>query len=234
MSDILRNQLYLVRHGENPANINKVFSSRIVDQSLNKKGLLQARQTAAYFSQLGISPEGWARSSVYSSPLKRATETAEIIAAELGLQVIMVENFREIDVGDLEGSPATPADWSFYREVADDWYDGNNENSFPGGESYNDLWARIRTGLLWITKDINGQHIIVVGHGGIMTTTLKDLCPDIDVGWLRNALWDNCAVTEVDLIRQGDQIHGRLVEWNHHGHLSGEAAELVPGVPRDG
>ncbi|MGB3717896.1 MAG: histidine phosphatase family protein [Candidatus Promineifilaceae bacterium] len=233
MNDFLTKHLYLVRHGENPANISKVFSSRIVDQSLTAKGILQARQTATYFEELGISQDRWVRHSVFSSPLKRAAETAAIIADRLGLGVIVMENFREIDVGSLEDSPATAADWSFYQQVVNDWYDGVNESTFPGGENYRDLWTRLETGLLEITKEAEGQDIIVVGHGGIMTTTLKDLCPELDINWLRNSLWDNCAVAKIELNRQGDRLQGRLVSWNAHDHLTDEAAELIPGVPQD-
>jgi broad specificity phosphatase PhoE len=233
MNDFKIKQLYLVRHGENPANISKVFSSRLVDQPLTAKGALQARQTAAYFDGLGISRDSWVRHSVFSSPLRRATETAEIIAGKLGLGVVVMENFREIEVGSLEESQATAADWSFYRQVANDWYDGRNESTFPEGENYDDLWTRIEAGLLEITENAEGQNIIVVGHGGIMTTTLKDLCPDLDVNWLRNALWDNCGVSEIELNRQGDGLHGRLINWNSHAHLTGEAADLIPGVPQE-
>ncbi len=133
MNYILIKHLYLVRHGENPANISKVFSSRIVDQSLTAKGILQARQTATYIKELGISRDRWVRHSVFSSPLRRAAETAEIIADQLGLGVVVMENFREIDVGSLEESPATAADWSFYQQIVNDWYDGINESTFPEG-----------------------------------------------------------------------------------------------------
>jgi broad specificity phosphatase PhoE len=63
------NRLYLVRHGENRANLTKEFSSRLVDYPLTAKGVLQAQQTADYFQQRagagGID-------AVYSSPLKRS------------------------------------------------------------------------------------------------------------------------------------------------------------------
>ena len=77
------NRLYLVRHGENPANLTKEFSYRRVDYGLTPKGVLQARQTAEFF-------KGKAVHAVYSSPLKRAAETAGIIAAELELRVEII------------------------------------------------------------------------------------------------------------------------------------------------
>ncbi len=233
MNPIQNNRLYLVRHGENPANISKVFSSRIVDQSLTEKGVLQAQQTAAFFEGLDTGNDGWVNRSVYSSPLKRACETASIIADRLNLEVCLMEAFREIGVGTLEETPATKADWLFHQQVMDDWFDGISESGFPGGEDYNDLWSRIKTGLLTITQDQSNLSILIVGHGGIMSATLKDLCPEVDVSWLRTTAWDNCAITKIDLQRECDELFGELVRWNEHGHLSGEAAELVPGVPKD-
>jgi broad specificity phosphatase PhoE len=232
MNPTLNNRLYLVRHGENPANISKVFSSRIVDQSLTSKGVLQAQQTAARFKQLDISKEKWAR-TVYSSPLRRAIETAEIIAKSLDVEVRVMEEFREIGVGILEERQATKSDWVFHEQVMGDWFEGKSETGFPGGENYLDLWTRMRTGLLEITLGLSDKNIIVVGHGGIMSVTMKDLCPEVEASFLQTFKWDNCAITEVDLQRTGDRIYGRLVKWNDHSHLEGEAAELVPGVPTD-
>ena len=79
--------LFVVRHGENPANVNREFSYKLVDYSLNEKGIQQAEETAVYFLDKGIH-------EIYSSPLRRALETAEIIAAPLGLPVTVMEEFR--------------------------------------------------------------------------------------------------------------------------------------------
>jgi len=220
------NRLYLLRHGENPANINKEFSSRKVDHSLTEKGILQAKQTADYFTDQGLD-------AVYSSPLKRAAQTAGIIAGRLGLEVTVLETFREIDVGSLEGRPATPADWALHARIMNDWFDGKHDVAFPDGENYNDMWARMNDGLLAATAGRSDQGILVVGHGGIMTITLKDLCLDLDVDWLRTTLWDNCAFARVDLTRQDGCLRGQLSSWNNHQHLHGEAADLVPGVPKE-
>jgi broad specificity phosphatase PhoE len=221
------NHLYLLRHGENPANISKEFSSRKIDYPLTEKGVLQAQQTADYFADKELQ-------AVFSSPLKRAAQTAGIIAEPLGLEVVLMEAFREIGVGSLEGRPATTADWALHERIMNDWFDGQNEAAFPDGENYADLWARMRTGLSAATAGRSGQQILVVGHGGILTVTLKDLCPDLDIAWLRTTHWDNCAFAEIDLAcDQDDQLKGRLLSWNNHDHLHGAAAELVAGVPRE-
>jgi len=69
--------LYVVRHGENPANLNREFSYKLIDYSLTEKGVRQAEETASFFREKGID-------AIYSSPLKRARETAQIIAAPIG------------------------------------------------------------------------------------------------------------------------------------------------------
>ncbi|MFN2190188.1 MAG: histidine phosphatase family protein, partial [Candidatus Promineifilaceae bacterium] len=195
-----------------------------------EKGILQAKQTAAWFKSLRLRDEQWA-SAVYSSPMKRAVETAEILASALNRDVQLMENFREIDVGELEKRKASQADWVFHEKVMDDWYRGRSETRFPGGENYSDLWTRMREGYLSVTDGISNKHVIVVSHGGIMSITMKDLCPDEDPNLFQNSKWDNCAVTQVDVVRRRDRIHGTLVKWNAYDHLSGHAAELIPGVP---
>ena len=61
----MTNRLYLLRHGENPANLSKVFSNRHVDHPLTEKGILQAQQTADYFV-------GQELQAICTSPLKRS------------------------------------------------------------------------------------------------------------------------------------------------------------------
>ena len=222
-----KNHLYLLRHGENLANITKEFSSRLVDHPLTEKGVLQAQQTAAFFSRQHIQ-------AVYSSPLKRAAQTATIIADRFGLKVELMEAFREIEVGALEGRPATAADWALHSRIVNDWYNGRHQVAFPAGENYEELWTRVKQGFLAATAGRSDEQILVVGHGGIQTVMLKDLCPALDVAWLRTTHWDNCAFAEIDLTHgPNDQLEGSLLSWNNHAHLQGRAADLVPGVPQD-
>ena len=73
--------LFLVRHGENVANITKEFSHRLVDYDLTDKGRLQASQTADYFRSLS---KNVSIDAMYSSPLKRAMQTADIVSEVWG------------------------------------------------------------------------------------------------------------------------------------------------------
>jgi broad specificity phosphatase PhoE len=219
------NRLYLTRHGENWANLTKEFSCRHVDYSLTAKGLLQARQTAEFFRDKEIQ-------GIFTSPLRRAVETVEIIAETLGLQAVVVEDFREVNVGDLELEPVSAEGWAFYGSVIDGWYSGNHDITFPGGEDYASLWNRMRSGVERVVAGRAGQNLVAVGHGGIFSFTLKDLCPSVDVVWLRSAVNHNCSITEVLVEQRDGRLAAELVTWASFSHLHGDAADLEPGTPR--
>lgn len=217
-------RLYLVRHGENPANLTKEFSYRKVDYPLTKKGQLQARQTGYFFLNKNID-------AIYSSPLKRAVESAEIIAEILNLPFIIDENFREVNVGQLEELPVNPDNWKLHNEIIKSWIDGDQERSFPGGENHRSLSQRMQTGLGSVLKGRVDQNVIIVGHGALFTLTLKDICPDVDTAFLISAENHNCSISEVYIMNFEGHWHGKLIQWAFTGHLTGDAAKLVSGIP---
>jgi len=217
------NRLYLVRHAENPANLTKEFSHKLVDYPLTPKGVLQAQQTAEYFADRNIH-------EIYTSPLLRAQQTAEIISAHLKLKVVTLENFREINVGWLEGQPPTAEIWAFHNQILADWLDGKPDTTFPGGENYSTLWNRMRAGFEQVVRHKHNQNIIIVGHGGIFTCTLKDLCPAVDITQLLGQSYHNCAISEIVVSFEHRQLQGRLIAWAAYTHLHGPAADLVSGI----
>jgi probable phosphoglycerate mutase len=219
------NTLYLVRHGENRANITKEFSHTKVDYPLTEKGVLQAQQTAEYFRDRHID-------EVYSSPLKRALQTAETIAATKRLPVNILEGLREVNSGNLEDTPPTEENWRIYLETVQGWHEGRPEIALPGGENYFMLTERIRQAFSEIVGDKDGRHIVVAGHGGIFTAAIGLLCKNVEADELRSVHYNNCAISQIELERApGGELQGVLVGWAYCEHLSGEAAELVSPIP---
>lgn len=217
------NRVYLVRHGENPANLTAEFSCRKIDYALTPKGVLQAQQTAAYF-------KGMAIHEIYSSPLIRARQTAAILAEALDLQVTVIEDFREVNVGDFEDRPPTQATWDEHNAIIRGWFNGKPEVSFPNGEDYHGLWRRFHTGLAHAVANKENHNIIIVGHGGMFSFTLKDLCPEADLAQLVRKGNPNSSISEIQVNYSGSRAVGKLVRWGSVAHLSGFAAELVSGV----
>jgi broad specificity phosphatase PhoE len=218
------NTIYLVRHGENKANITKEFSYKKVDYPLTAKGIIQAQQTAEYFKDKDIH-------EIYSSPLRRAMETAEIIASAIGLKVVVMENFREVNVGALEGQPPDAANWAIHNRVIADWYSNHRlETTFPDGENYIQVLSRMRDGVQRIVRNKSGKNIVIVAHGGIITATMRDICQNGDnIGELLRQENHNCSITEVELAGINERLEGVLKSWASHSHLHGPAAELVTG-----
>jgi probable phosphoglycerate mutase len=216
------NRLYWVRHGESEVNLTREFSCRLVDPPLTTKGVLQAQQTAEYLAGREIAV-------IYSSPLKRAVETARGIGDRIGLPVAPLEFFREIDVGELERRPPTPENWAIFLGIVDAWKHGNYHVAFPGGEDYITMLGRMKAGFNYLVATHPNQPVLVVGHGGSFSATIQSWCTDAAKADGKPV--DNCSITEIEMERAGDEVRGILVQWASIRHLQGQAAQVVSGLP---
>jgi broad specificity phosphatase PhoE len=88
--------IYLVRHAENRANVERLMSHRVIDYSLTELGKEQADALGRWFLDRALA-------RVYASPLRRARETAEYIARATGAPIVEAEPLRELHVGVLDG-----------------------------------------------------------------------------------------------------------------------------------
>lgn len=218
------NRIYFVRHGEGVDNVERKFSCRKTDRPLTERGRLQARETGEYLAGKRID-------GIYCSTMKRAHETARIIAERLGMEPNVLEEFRELNIGDLDGRDFSAEGWQTYHRVVGEWFAGKKRSTFPGGEDYLTAWERTRHGLEQMLAGRASQTLVLVGHSGIFTATLRELCPDLDVDWLKNAEYYNCAVTGLEVESVGGKWQGRLLDWANYSHLSEDALTRVPGIP---
>ena len=218
------NRIYFVRHGEGQDNTARQFSYKRVDRPLTERGWLQARQTADYLAGKRID-------EIFCSPMKRAHETAQIIAQRLGRELTILEELREVNVGDLDGLGFSDETWSIYHDITHDWYAGNANVSYPGGEDYVTLWARMRRGLKKVVEDRSNCNFVIVGHGGIFTATLKEFCPGLEISWLQNVEYYNCAITELEVEIVNGELEGRIVDWANYHHMHGEALTKASAIP---
>lgn len=186
--------VYWVRHGENPANVSGQFSNRRVDLDLTGRGVVQATQAAEF---LAAQPMG--TGPVFSSPLRRALQTAEIIAARLGRPVEVLEDLREVDLGDLEGrSDAAAVDQ--YWDVLASWRAGDRSRSFPGGENHLQMAARIEAALERVTSASAGQPGVVAAHAGLLRAGFTHL---LDDPFPMKIVIPNCSVSRLERSGQG-------------------------------
>jgi 2,3-bisphosphoglycerate-dependent phosphoglycerate mutase len=167
--------LYFVRHGESVANTTRTFSNRGFQHPLTPAGVAQAHALAEKLATRGIS-------RVYSSPLQRAVETAEILSQALGAGVTITKALREWDVGVLEGT-SHQTGWDMHRQVQEDWFVHKKlDKRIPEGESFIDIQARFVPfidGLLRAEQN-SDTGVVLVGHGGLYHAMLPVILNNID------------------------------------------------------
>ncbi|MFL5248095.1 MAG: histidine phosphatase family protein [Myxococcales bacterium] len=150
-----RSVFHLVRHGESVGNVDP-NARRSDDPALTDRGRQQAAAAARAVASLGVD-------AVLTSPLRRARETAQVIADAAGLAVEPVEGFAEVDMGVL-AEPRTPEDREEREAIFDGWLSGNRARAFPGGEDFPAVMRRVEAGLRVIGAAHPGGRIALVTH----------------------------------------------------------------------
>jgi probable phosphoglycerate mutase len=181
-------RLYFVRHGESTANLRREFSNSGWKHPLTDEGVEQARATVR--GLVGVTVE-----RVYSSPVMRAVQTAQILAEGLQAPLETTEALREWSVGLYEGT-ADPAGWALHRQVQDDWFVHQDLDSrMPGGESFVDIRERFVPFVETLVQ--NGgdadRNIVLVGHGGLYIAMLPVLFTNVDWAFARQQGFPNTA-----------------------------------------
>jgi probable phosphoglycerate mutase len=211
---------YLVRHGESVSNrAGRVQGQE--DVELSDLGHAQALQVAAWSRTVRDSlHDGTVTiAEVWSSPLRRARDTAVAIAAALGLPVMVEEGLCELHAGIFQGHLWADLETEFPEEVAQ-WRSGDVHYVIPGGESRAQLAARGRATLEMLAgRDTPGM--IVVAHGGVLTAALGSmlgrehplLAAAAERPFTKLPALANCSVTKLEWPGP------RLVAFNETGHL---------------
>jgi probable phosphoglycerate mutase len=160
---------HLLRHGQTEHTPERRFSGRN-DLPLSLTGRAEAEAAAARAAELGIEV-------VIASPLLRTRQTAEIVAASLGLPVTFDEDLVELDFGDLEGLTFDEA--VARHPLAARRFGSDVTVRAPGGESVADVSARVSRARRRILSEHAGRTVLVVSH---VTPIKLLLAAGMDVG----------------------------------------------------
>ena len=126
-------EIILARHGETEWNVEEIFRGRI-DIELNETGMKQAGLLAEYLSHLKLE-------AIYSSPLKRALKTAEMIAGYHKLGVEIAPGLIDFNYGEWQSLPHQEVK-DKYKELYAKWINSPDQVRIPGGESLDDVRER--------------------------------------------------------------------------------------------
>jgi alpha-ribazole phosphatase len=159
-------KLFLIRHGETQNNVELKYQGNS-NQGLTEKGILQAESIAKYLQKENFE-------AIYSSALRRAFQTAEIIGSHHSLLPNTNKGLNEIDFGGWEGLTYNEIE-SQYPGVFEKWVSGADGTEIPGGEARTDFHRRISSAVSSITKSHPNGQIAIVTHGGPIKSILCNI-----------------------------------------------------------
>jgi broad specificity phosphatase PhoE len=197
-------RIILVRHGETLWNREHRCQGK-TDTDLTLLGLKQAEELAQRLGQEQLA-------AVYSSPLKRARQTAQLIAQLHRLPVEIRAGLREMDQGGLEGKTFVELREE-YGEFMERWREDPAGVRLPGGESLDELQQRAWAEIERIRQEHPQGQVVVVGHQmAIITIICRFL--DISLTHFRRLRQDLASLSILEYGERGPALV-RLNETNH-------------------
>lgn len=203
----IKKKILLVRHGTTAYNETDRLQGRI-DNPLNDKGRGEVERLAARLKNEPFD-------AVFSSPLKRALETAAIINRGHDRPLTVVSEFSEIDLGDWEGLVYSMVREKF-PEIHQRWI-SDADFPVPGGESFSAVCARTRTGLEKVLQ--NGQqNILITGHASVNRAILGNLL-QFAPAQARLFKTGNAALSRLLVMENSQGRWAQVDFWNSTSHL---------------
>lgn len=161
-------RLILIRHGETDWNVQKRYQGK-TDIPLNENGRKQARQLASFLQDRPIS-------AIYSSPLQRAKQTAEILKGKHPHPIIEFDHLMETGYGQFEGFTFDEVREKFADHLAIaeklDHHERLKFRFVEGHESLEETALRASSCLQNIAMRHLGEEVIIVTHGGVIRSLI--------------------------------------------------------------
>jgi len=177
-------EIILARHGETKWNVQEIFRGRI-DIALNETGIKQAELLAEYLCHLKIE-------AIYSSPLKRALKTAEVIASHHKLDIEIAPGLIDLDFGKWQGLPHQEVK-DKYKELYAEWISHPDQVKIPAGESLNDVRKRA----IGVVNEVTVKHqgtVVLLSHRVVNKVLICALL-GLDNSHFWNIRQDTCGIT---------------------------------------
>lgn len=157
-------KISLVRHGETDSNTKHRLMGQRIDESLNEKGIKQAEAMATNLAEQKYD-------FVFSSPQKRAVETAKLIVNNRNIPVVIKEELKERDFGSLSGKTWEEIDLETGAKAGGTAEkDFNQEYDYRpyGGESAADVKERFSKFIRELKENYMNKEVLIIAHGGIL------------------------------------------------------------------
>ena len=208
MAEQKTTRIYMVRHGATQSSAEDRFSGS-VDIEISEEGKFQAERLAERLADDSIS-------AAYCSPLTRAMQTGEIIAAPHNLSLIQEDGLREIHHGRWEGMRRAEVESQFPDEYAA-WEEDPFTFAPQGGEAGVNVIARALPVIREIVVEHRGQNVLVVSHKATLRLLISSLL-GFDARGYRDRLDQSPACLNV--LDFKDPVRARLMLFNDVSHYA--------------
>ncbi|NLC66807.1 MAG: histidine phosphatase family protein [Clostridium sp.] len=200
-------RLYITRHGETKWNREKRFQGW-KNSPLTEKGVLDGKKLNEIVKEKKID-------KIYTSPLKRAYETATYAKGDKDIDLIVLDELREINMGSWEGRTIKDIKKVESENYYNYWNDPFKfiENS---GESFKSFLDRAESALDIITNNSKkDENILVVTHGVTLKAIISKITREDFLDYWRKPVLKQCSISEIEIkdnkaheiIRYGDVSH---------------------------
>jgi broad specificity phosphatase PhoE len=192
-------ELILIRHGETGWNVEKIYRGR-TDVNLDEVGIKQAQLLGKYLSN-------WELEAIYSSPLKRALDTANFVARYQKIGVQVTDGLIDFDYGEWQSLPEQEAK-SLYPTLHNEWHNNPHKVKMPGGESLEDVRERA----IGVVNDALSKYqgcVVLVSHR-VVNKVLICFLLGLDNSYFWNIKQDVGGITIFDY------VGGRFVLTRHN------------------
>jgi phosphoserine phosphatase len=183
--------LYFVRHGETDYNRRGVIQGRKVNSDLNALGREQAEALGQRFRDTYLDV-------IYSSPLKRALDTAQTVRMHHPeTELHLLEDLEEMSWGRYEGEEPGEVLDRFLATLFDRWSTGDFAYRVEEGESILDVQERALRALDYIVSREAGKSVLVVTHGRFIRVLLSSVLGEYGLDRMQDIKHSNTAVNHV-------------------------------------
>ena len=165
--------IIFLRHGQAINNTERILAGRTPGVPLTEKGLDQAKKAAKFLEDMNIS-------AIYSSPIERAKNTAEIVGEHNSVDVKIDERLIELDMGKFTGMPYEQI-FSSHGNVFMKFYRGELEIAHNGVETFADVKKRVLGIVDHVIDNHPNENVVLVTHMDpikAMLSTVVSLSPE--------------------------------------------------------
>jgi len=192
-------EIILVRHGETVWNVSETYRGR-ADVALDEVGIKQAELLGKYLSD-------WKLEAIYSSPLRRARDTANAIAHHQNVKVQVASGLIDFDYGSWQGLSEAEVR-RLYPDLHKEWRTNPQRVTMPGGESLGDVAERARGVIKEAVSRYEGS-VALVSHRVVNKVLVCSL-----LGLDNSRFWD--IRQDVGGITVFDYIDSRFILTRHN------------------